>query len=102
MKDSSTVNLATERPDYLKYGWKRKEAEQRTQQELRACCSACPGLTSYDAEQAQNWGCLPSPYEINEMLQTGKVWMCHSNPNKPCIATGLAELPNDCTPVIEW
>ncbi len=101
MNNSSATDLATERPDYLKYGWKRRAAEGN-RQELRSCCSACPALNSFDAVQAQNLGCLPSPFEINEMLQAGKIWMCHSNPEKPCVATGLAELPDNCTPVIEW
>lgn len=58
-----------------------------------ACGNACPSTESFEAIQAQNWGCLPCPAEINQMLTQKRVWMCHSNPKVPCVATGLSKLP---------
>lgn len=46
----------------------------------------CPFAFTERSEQAQNYGCLPSPYEIiNMRINHGKTWACHSEPTTPCI-----------------
>lgn len=41
-------------------------------------CTHCPFNDTYEAIQAQNWGCLPSPYEVKQQMDaTGKNWACH-------------------------
>lgn len=47
---------------------------------------ACPFSFTEQSEIAQNYGCLPTPYQILEMKwKHGKTWACHSNPDKPCL-----------------
>ena len=47
---------------------------------------ACPFSFTDASEQAQNYGCLPTPYQILEMkVHHGKTWACHSNPDQPCL-----------------
>jgi hypothetical protein len=63
------------------------------------CDEICPAnLYGEAANYYQNLGCLPSPYEISEMLAKKQVWMCHSNPEKPCVYTKLKEVPADYVP----
>lgn len=63
------------------------------------CDECCPAnLYGEAAIHYQNLGCLPTPYEISKMLTEKSVWMCHSNPTKPCVYTKLKEVPTDCTP----
>jgi hypothetical protein len=52
------------------------------------CDSMCPNSYHMDAMTAQNYGCLPSYYEVQQMLKEGKIWMCHSNPTVVCSAVG--------------
>ena len=48
--------------------------------------SACPFACTERSEQAQNYGCLPSPFEIVTMrTKHGKTWACHEEPHKPCV-----------------
>lgn len=47
---------------------------------------SCPFSFTEESELAQNYGCLPSPYEIIKMrVEHDKTWACHLNPDKPCI-----------------
>ena len=48
-------------------------------------CS-CPFASTDVSAQAQNYGCLPTPYEIIVMrVEHNKTWACHSEPTKPCL-----------------
>jgi hypothetical protein len=47
---------------------------------------ACPFSFTEESEIVQNYGCLPTPYQIIHMrTEHGKTWACHSNPTKPCL-----------------
>ena len=52
--------------------------------------STCPFAFSAESELVQNYGCLPTAYEIIDMrINAGKTWACHSNPKKPCLGALL-------------
>lgn len=48
---------------------------------------SCPfNYASENSQMAQDYGCLPSPLQIETMrVKYGKTWACHSNPKKPCL-----------------
>lgn len=48
-------------------------------------CITCPFSFSPEAEQAQNWACLPSPADIIRMKeQSNHNWACHDDESKMC------------------
>jgi hypothetical protein len=47
---------------------------------------ACPFAFTEISEQVQNYGCLPTPYEIMTMrTKFNKTWACHAEPTSPCV-----------------
>lgn len=67
-----------------------------------SCDKYCPVAETLDSEYVQNLGCLPCPYDIRQMLKEKRVWMCHSNQAKPCVGTGLQEVPEGYVKVLEY
>ncbi|MCY8256943.1 hypothetical protein MOB73_02235 [Bacillus spizizenii] len=48
-------------------------------------CMSCPFSHSYEAEMAQNYGCLPTLKQIIEMKEkSGHNWACHSDETVLC------------------
>jgi len=48
-------------------------------------CVTCPFSSNEHAEQAQNYGCLPTPFEIIQMkVKSGHNWACHENEKVLC------------------
>jgi hypothetical protein len=48
-------------------------------------CVTCPFSSNDKAEQVQNWGCLPTPYDIIKMKEkSGHNWSCHSDATVLC------------------
>lgn len=55
-------------------------------------CNGCPfNFFSEESEQAQNYGCLPTPYDIKAIYEKlDGIWGCHETSTedgnlKPCI-----------------
>ena len=47
---------------------------------------SCPFSFTDKSEIIQNYGCLPTPYQILKMrTKYNKTWACHCNPTKPCL-----------------
>lgn len=54
---------------------------------LNGCdgCLTCPFTIGEEAEQAQNYGCLPTNAEILQLaLTSGKPWECHGEEGRIC------------------
>lgn len=48
-------------------------------------CECCPFAFTDASEEVQNYGCLPTPYEIIQMKRkSGHNWSCHSNEKVIC------------------
>ncbi|MED1125288.1 hypothetical protein [Bacillus atrophaeus] len=48
-------------------------------------CTTCPFAFTDESEMVQNYGCLPTPYDIIQMKRkTGHNWGCHSNEKIKC------------------
>ena len=62
-------------------------AAQRVEALLAGCdgCTTCPFTIGPEAEQAQNFGCLPTPGELLDLAETtGRAWECHGEPGRVC------------------
>lgn len=48
------------------------------------CC--CPFAFTEKSGEVQNYGCLPTPFQIVTMrTQHGKTWACHRDYEQPCV-----------------
>lgn len=55
-------------------------------------CRACPFAFTDESERIQNYGCLPSPYEIMQMKKnTGHTWGCHEDDEAKTKCRGFME-----------
>lgn len=66
----------------------------------RKCCTvgACPLAYNEVSENAQQYGCLPSGFDIVVMkIKYNRTWACHSNPTQPCLG-GLKILKKNNMP----
>jgi hypothetical protein len=50
-------------------------------------CNGCPiNIHTEEGEIVSNYGCLPCYADVIKWYNdTGKVWACHEQPDKPCI-----------------
>lgn len=48
-------------------------------------CTHCPFAFTDASEEVQNYGCLPTPWDIIQMKRkSGHNWACHGNEKKIC------------------
>lgn len=63
-------------------------------------CITCPFSYSHEAQQVQNYGCLPDKADIVRMKEeSGHNWACHYDDSKPC--GGLAKHLKDHRPDLD-
>ena len=64
----------------------------------KGACASCPfneGMTA-EADQAQNYGCLPTSGDIIHMKKrSGQNWACHSDENSVCAGLCHQAKPNN-------
>lgn len=54
-------------------------------EKCNSMCEACPFAMTEHSEQAQNYGCLPSPYQIFQLMRKhNSNWSCHEKDGKLC------------------
>lgn len=61
-------------------------------------CTHCPFAFTDKSEEVQNYGCLPTPWDVIEMKRkSGHNWSCHSNDKKICsgFVEFVKEYPNN-------
>jgi uncharacterized pyridoxamine 5'-phosphate oxidase family protein len=67
---------------------------------MKQTCVACPFNYTDESEIAQNYGCLPAPFDIRKMYnEENKVWMCHEN-SKVCCKGLIQDLKEKNIPLV--
>lgn len=76
----------------MQYGEIKLEHNINAKAEQVICTTlgACPFAPTEESEIVQNYGCLPTRYEIRQMrIKHGKSWACHKDHSKPCLGAIL-------------
>jgi hypothetical protein len=63
-------------------------------------CITCPFAFTDESEEVQNYGCLPSAYDIIQMKKkSGHNWSCHGNESVMC--GGFAQYVREYHPELD-
>lgn len=63
-------------------------------------CLTCPFNVSAESEQAQNYGCLPTPAEIVHLsVSLNRPWGCHCCESTACAGALAKGLPSVGVPI---